>query len=215
MLSVASKPRFRGLLHQYAFLASLPAFPLLLLASPNGRATFAAAVYGLSLIALFGVSALFHRVTWSAGTRRWMGRLDHAMINLFIAGTFTPIGLLVLSGTFATVSLALVWGGAVAGMLLHVLWIDAPKGLSAVVYVVLGSSGAAALPQLVSHVGWGPTALLALGGLLYWAGAAVYAMRRPDPAPGVFGYHEVFHALVIAAAVTHYAVFALYVLPRA
>ena len=215
MLSAASKPRLRGLLHQYAFLASLPAFPVLLLASPTGRATFAAAVYGLSLIALFGVSALFHRVTWSAGTRRWMGRLDHAMINLFIAGTFTPIGLLVLSGTFATVSLALVWGGAVAGMLLHVLWIDAPKGLSAAVYVVLGSSGAAALPQLVSHVGWGPTALLALGGSLYWTGAAVYALRRPDPAPAVFGYHEVFHALVIAAAVTHYAVFALYVLPRA
>jgi hemolysin III len=215
MRSAASKPRLRGLLHQYAFLASLPAFPILLLCSGTDRAAFAATVYGLSLIALFGVSALFHRVTWSAGTRRWMGRLDHAMINLFIAGTFTPIGLLVLSGTLATVSLALVWGGALAGILLHVLWIDAPKALSAVVYVVLGSSGAAALPQLVSHVGWGPTSLLALGGLLYWAGAAVYALRRPDPAPAVFGYHEVFHALVIAAAVTHYAVFALYVLPRA
>ena len=215
MRSAASKPRLRGLLHQYAFLASLPAFPILLLCSGTDRAAFAATVYGLSLIALFGVSALFHRVTWSAGTRRWMGRLDHAMINLFIAGTFTPLGLLVLSGTLATVSLALVWGGALAGILLHVLWIDAPKALSAVVYVVLGSSGAAALPQLVVHVGWGPTSLLALGGLLYWAGAAVYALRRPDPAPGVFGYHEVFHALVIAAAVTHYAVFALYVLPRA
>jgi hemolysin III len=210
-----ARPRLRGLLHQYAFFASLPALLVLLLASQTGRAAFAATVYGLSLVALFGVSALFHRVTWSVRARRWMGRLDHAMINLLIAGTFTPFGLLVFSGTFATVSVAFVWGGALGGILLHVLWIDAPKWLSAAVYVVLGWTGIAAMPQLVSHVGWGPTALLWLGGALYSAGAAVYAFRRPDPAPEVFGYHEVFHALVIAAAVTHYAVVAIYVLPRA
>src|SRR5207249_5290820 len=99
--------------------------------------------------------------------------------------------------------------------LLHVLWIDAPKWLSAAVYVVLGWSGIAAVPDLVSQVGWAPTALLGLGGALYSAGAAVYACRRPDPAPDVFGYHEVFHALVVAAAVSHYAMVALYVLPRA
>src|SRR5437899_6513291 len=209
------KPRLRGLLHLYAFIAALLALPVLLLVSRTGRAAFAAMIYGLSLVALFGVSALFHRVTWSHRARRWMGRLDHAMINVLIAGTFTPFGLLVLSGTFATVSLALVWSGALAGILLHVLWIDAPKWLSAVVYVVLGWSGTAALPQLVSHVGWAPTALLALGGALYSAGAAVYALRRPDPAPAVFGYHEVFHSLVVAAAGTHYAVVVLYVLPRA
>ncbi len=208
------KPRLRGLLHLYAFFASLPALAVLLLASQTGRAAVAATVYGLSLVALFGVSALFHRVTWSPRARRWMGRLDHAMINVSIAATFTPFGLLVLSGTLATVSLAFVWGGALGGILLHVLWIDAPKSLSAVVYVVLGCSGIAALPQLVSQVGWGPTGLLALGGALYSAGAAVYAFRRPDPAPGVFGYHEVFHGLVIAAAVTHYVVVALYVLPH-
>ena len=209
------KPRLRGLLHQYAFFASLPALPLLLLASPTVRAAVAATLYGLSLVAMFGVSALFHRVTWSAPARRWMGRLDHAMINLLIAGTFTPIGLLALSGTLARVSLAFIWGGALGGILLHLLWIDAPKWLSAAVYLVLGWTGIAALPQLVSQVGWGPTALLALGGGLYSAGAAVYALRRPDPAPEVFGYHEVFHALVIAAAATHYAVVAFYVLPRA
>jgi hemolysin III len=214
-MSLRLKPRLRGLLHQYAFFASLPGLLILLLASQTGRAAFAATVYGLSLVALFGTSALFHRVTWSPRARRWMGRLDHATINLLIAGTFTPIGLLVLSGTLATVTLAFAWGGALGGILLHVLWIDAPKWLSAAVYVVLGWTGVAALPQLVSHVGWGPTALLALGGALYSAGAAVYAFRRPDPAPEVFGYHEVFHALVIAAAVTHYAVVALYVLPRA
>ena len=161
------------------------------------------------------MSALFHRVTWSHRARRWMGRLDHAMIDVLIAGTFTPFGLLVLSPTLATVLLAVVWGGALAALLLHVLWIDAPKWLSALVYLVLGWSGIAALPELVAYVGWGPTALLALGGALYSAGAAVYTLRRPDPVPAVFGYHEVFHTLVIAAALSHYAVVALYVLPRA
>jgi len=212
-MSARVKPRLRGLLHLYAFYASLPALPVLLLVSPTGRAACAGAVYGLSLVGLFGVSALFHRVHWSVGARRWMGRLDHAMINVLIAGTFTPLGLLVLSGTRATVYLALVWGGALAATLLHALWIDAPKWLSAVVYLVLGWSGLTAFPQLVSRVGWTPTALLLLGGALYSAGAAVYALRRPDPAPGVFGYHEVFHALVIAAAGTHYAVVAVWVLP--
>ena len=213
---VVTKPRLRGLLHQYAFFASLPALPVLLLAAHTRRAVFAAAVYGLSLVALFGSSALFHRVTWSTRGRRWMARVDHAMINVLIAGTFTPVGLLALSGTLATVCLSLVWGGALASIALHAFWIDAvPKWVSAVVYVVLGWSGIAALPQLVVHVGWGPTALFAVGGMLYSSGAAVYALRRPDPVPAVFGYHEVFHALVIAAAATHYAVVALYVLPRA
>ncbi len=212
-MSERVKPRLRGLLHLYAFYASLPALPVLLLVSRTERASCAGAVYGLSLVGLFGVSALFHRVHWSVNARRWMGRLDHAMINVLIAGTFTPLGLLVLSGTRATVYLALVWGGALAATLLHALWIDAPKWLSAVVYLVLGWSGLTASPQLVSRVGWTPTALLLLGGALYSAGAAVYALRRPNPAPGVFGYHEVFHALVIAAAGTHYAVVAVWVLP--
>src|SRR4029077_20632376 len=125
------KPRLRGLLHLYAFFASLPALPVLLLVSRTGRAVFAGTIYGLSLVALFGVSALFHRVHWSVSARRWMARLDHAMINVLIAGTFTPLGLLVLSGTRATVYLALVWGGALASTLLHAFWIDAPKWMSA------------------------------------------------------------------------------------
>jgi hemolysin III len=210
-----SKPRLRGLLHQYAFFASVPALVVLLLAARTDRATLAAAVYGSSLVALFGVSALYHRVTWSVRARRWMGRLDHAMISVLIAGTFTPIALLVLTGTLASVSLAMVWGGALVGVLLHLLWIDAPKWLSAVVYVALGWSGVAAMPQLLAQAGVTPTVLLALGGVLYSAGAAVYAFRRPDPAPAVFGYHEVFHALVVVAAMSHYAAVAVFVMPRA
>lgn len=213
--SRGARPRLRGVLHQYAFFAALAAVPVLVAAAPTGRAVLATTVYGTSLIALFGVSALYHRVTWSARARRWMGRLDHAMIGVLIAGTFTPFGLLVLSGTLAAACLAIVWGGTLAGTVLHLLWFDAPKWASAALYVALGWTGAVALPDLVLHVGWGATGLLALGGVLYSVGAAIYALRRPDPAPAVFGYHEVFHALVIAGAVTHYAVVALYVLPRA
>src|ERR1043166_4503322 len=155
------KPRHRGLLHLYAFFVSLPALSFLLLASPTRRAAFAASVYGLSVTALFGVSALFHRVTWSLRARRWMGRLDHAMINVLIAGTFTPIGLLVLSGRVANVSLAVVWSGAVAGIVIHALWIDdTPKWLSALLYLVLGWSAMAAMPDLASRVGGGGTAVI-------------------------------------------------------
>jgi hemolysin III len=215
LLSAPVKPRLRGVLHQYAFFASLAAATVLVCVAPTGRAAFAVAVYGLSLVALFGTSALFHRVHWSVGARRWMGRLDHAMINFLIAGTFTPIGLLVLSGSLAATLLTVTWSGALVGIAMHLFWFDAPKWLSALLYVLLGWTGSAAFPQLVGQLGWGAGALLALGGVLYSAGAAVYALRRPDPAPAVFGYHEVFHALVVVAATTHYAVVAFFVLPRA
>jgi hemolysin III len=202
-------------IHQYAFFASLAALAGLLLVAPSGRAAVAATIYGVTLSALFGVSALYHRVTWSQRGRRWMGRLDHAMINLVIAGTFTPFGMLALSGTLSGVLLMVSWGGAVGGIALHMLWIDAPKWMSATLYVLLGWTGALAMPELVGSVGWTATGLLALGGMLYSVGAAVYALRRPDPSPAVFGYHEVFHALVVAAAVAHYAAVVLYVVPTA
>jgi hemolysin III len=171
-------------------------------------------VYALSLSALFGVSALYHEVTWSVPVRRWMRRLDHAMIFLLIAGTYTPLSLLVLSGTLGVVVLVVVWSGALLGMALNMVWIDAPKWFSATVYILLGWVAVVALPQLVSLLGTTATILLVLGGVLYSAGAAVYALKRPNPVPAVFGYHEVFHALVIAAAMTHYVVVAFYVLPR-
>jgi hemolysin III len=210
------RPRLRGVLHQYAFFVALLAAAPLVLTAHTGRAVLAAGVYGGSLASLFGVSALYHRITWNARARRWMGRLDHAMIGLLIAGTFTPFGLLVLADTPAGKLLPVVWVGALAGIALHVLWIDdVPKWLSALVYVVVGWSGLLGFPHLVDRLGWTATGLMALGGALYSAGAVVYALRRPDPAPDVFGYHEVFHALVIAAALTHYMVVAVYVLPGA
>jgi hemolysin III len=208
------KPRLRGVSHRWAFFASLLAGGALAFLAPSRRAVAAAAIYALSLSALFGVSALYHEVTWSVPVRRWMRRLDHSMIFLLIAGTYTPFGLLVLSGTLAGVVLAVVWSGALLGMALNLVWVDAPKWFSAIVYVALGWVAVMAFPQLVALLGATATGLLVLGGVLYSAGAAVYALRRPDPAPAVFGYHEVFHALVIAAAITHYVVVAFCVLPR-
>jgi hemolysin III len=206
------KPRLRGVLHQWAFFVSLVAGAVLVAVAPAGRATLATAIYTLTVAGLFGVSAVYHRVNWvSAAARRWMRRLDHTMIFLLIAGTYTPFALLVLDGTLATAILIGVWGGALAGIVLNLVWIDAPKWLSAVVYVALGWVAVLAFPALFDDLGVTPTLLVALGGVLYTAGAVVYASRRPDPAPAVFGYHEIFHALVIAAAAVQYSVVAFFV----
>lgn len=207
----AERPRLRGVIHHYAFYASLLAGLVLLLRAASQTALVSVAIYGASLSALLGVSALYHRVTWSPGARRWMGRLDHSMINVLIAGTYTPFGLLAVSGAVAGTLLTVVWSGAVAGIAMHVLWLDAPKWLSAALYVLLGWVGIAAVPPLVATVGWTPAVLLLAGGLLYSLGALVYALRRPDPVPAVFGYHEVFHALVVLAACTHWAAVAMVV----
>jgi hemolysin III len=206
------RPRLRGVLHHYAFLVSLAAGTVLAVLAPTGHALAAALVYAISLSALLGVSALFHRVTWSVAARRWMARLDHAMIAVLIAGTFTPFAVVAMEGPLAIWLLAVIWAGAAAGIVLHLVWIDMPKWISAALYVVLGWAGLVAAPQVVAHAGWTAFGLLLAGGLIYSAGALVYASRRPDPVPAVFGYHEVFHALVVVAAATHYAAVAITIL---
>jgi len=210
------KPRLRGVSHQWAFFVSVAIGAALVVLAPPGEGRLAALVYALSVTGLFGASALYHRVDWaSLRARRWMRRLDHSMIFVLIAGTYTPFAVLVLDGTLATVILLVVWGGAVGGVVLKLVWIDAPKPLIAAVYVMLGWVAVAVFPQLLAEIGVGGTALVAAGGVLYTAGAVVYARQRPDPAPTVFGYHEVFHALVIAAAALQYAAVAFFALPRA
>jgi hemolysin III len=207
------KPRLRGVFHQYAFFVSLASGTLLVVVATTTRATVAAAIYAASVSALFGVSALYHRVTWAPQARRRMRRLDHSMIFLLIAGTYTPVALLVLQHTLATVVLAVVWAGAAAGVVLELAWSRAPRWLGGTVYLALGWVAVVATPQLFTRLGVTGGLLIVAGGLAYSAGAAVYAWRRPDPAPAVFGYHEVFHLLVIAGVAAHYLAISRYALP--
>lgn len=209
------KPRWRGVLHQYAFFASILPVALLIAAAPSTRASVAAAIYGTSLAALLGTSALYHRVTWSPRARLWMGKLDLAMIFFLIAGSYTPVALLALRPPVATIVLWLVWGAAAAGVMLKLAWTYPPKWASALVYVTMGMLGAFFLPDVARSIGAVAVTLLIVGGVVYIAGALVYAVQRPDPLPAVFGYHEIFHALVVVAAVIHYVAVALYVLPAA
>ena len=209
------KPRLRGVSHKWAFFVSLGTGALLVALAPTAEARLATAIYGACIAAMFGASALYHRVDWSPDARRWMRRLDHSTIFLMIAGSYTPFALLVMHGTLATVVLCVVWGGALLGIVLKLAWIDAPKWLVAAIYVALGWVAIAAFPQLLDELGVFPTLLIALGGVLYTVGAVIYALKRPDPSPQVFGYHEIFHLLVIAAAAVQYAVVGFYVLPQA
>jgi hemolysin III len=170
-------------------------------------------IYAFSLSALLGTSALYHRVTWRPGPRRWMRRLDHTMIFVLIAGTYTPFALLNLHGTLAEVILISVWALAAAGAIFNLAWWNAPKWVTAIVYLSTGWVAIAAFPQLWEEMGPVGVGLIALGGALYTLGAVVYARQKPDPNPEVFGYHEIFHVLVIAAAAIQYAAVAIYALP--
>ena len=208
------KPRLRGVLHQWACACSVPLGLVLVIVGGTPRARIALSVYALSLIGLFGASALYHRIDWRSVTARdWMRRLDHSMICVLIAGSYTPFAMLVLHGPLAIAILVAVWAGALLGVAFNLVWSDAPTWLRAAVYVSLGWVALAALPQLGGAIGLGGMMLLGLGGILYTLGAIVYALKRPDPVPSVFGYHEVFHTLVIAAAALQCAVIAFWILP--
>jgi hemolysin III len=208
------KPRLRGVFHQWACAGAVPLGLVLVILAGTARARVALAVYSISLVALFGVSALYHRINWRSLTARdWMRRLDHSMIFVLIAGSYTPFAVLVLHGALATAILLAVWVGAGLGVAFNLVWRDAPTWLRAALYIGLGWIAVAAMPQLGAAIGVGGLVLLGAGGVLYTLGAVVYAVRRPDPVPAVFGYHELFHILVIAAAAFQYAVIAFWIAP--
>ena len=212
----AVKPKLRGVSHEWAFFVSLVFGAALIFFAKTPKATLAVAIYAVSLSALLGTSALYHRVNWKRpNVRQWMRRLDHSMIFFLIAGTYTPFALLAMHGTLATAILVVVWVGAIGGAIVEMVWIGHPKWVSATVYLAIGWVAVAAFPELWSSLGPSGALLLAGGGLLYTAGAVVYATQRPDPNPAIFGYHEVFHAFVIAAAVLHFSVIAFWALPHA
>jgi hemolysin III len=199
-------------LHQVAFSVSLVVGTLLIANASPARERLSAAVFAGSVAACFGLSALYHRVTWRPQLRLWMRRLDHAGVYLLIAGTYTPVGLLVLQGTWRWAVLGVVYAGAGAAIVLKFAWVDAPKWLAAAIGIALGWVAVVALPQLVSQLGFGPVALLCAGGIAYTIGAIVYARRRPDPIPQTFGYHELFHALTIVAVGFQYVAIAFFVI---
>lgn len=209
-----TKPKLRGVSHEVGFYAALGVGAATVLSAEPGRPRVAAIVFASCVAACFGASALYHRPTWTPRRRAWLARVDHAALYLLIAGTYTPIGLLVLSAGWAVPVLSVVWGGAVAAILLKLCWFACPKWVPAAIAVGLGWSGVAALSELIALPAAG-LVLLVLGGLLYTAGALVYVRRSPDPVPGIFGYHEVFHALTLAAVACHYAAIVFFVLPRA
>jgi hemolysin III len=206
------RPLLRGVLHQAAFAVSLVVGTLLIVGADGASRHVAAAVFAASVAACFGASALYHRVTWTPNLRRWMRRIDHAGIYLLIAGTYTPVCLLVLDGTWRIVVLAIVYAGAAAAVVLKFAWVDAPKWVAAALGLALGWTAVVALPQLATRLNPAAVALLGVGGLAYTAGAIIYARRRPNPMPMVFGYHELFHALTIAAVACQYVAIAFFVI---
>ncbi|GAC1344866.1 MAG: hypothetical protein NVSMB29_18780 [Candidatus Dormibacteria bacterium] len=208
-INLVLRPRLRGVLHQWTFVVSLLAGGLLIARAGSGNARAAVSVYAASLALCLGVSALYHRVPWSVANKRRMQKVDHAAIFVLIAGTFTPIAVIVLSPLLAMVTLLTVWGGAALGIVMAVFWSDPPVLIEVGTYLLLGTLGLLLMPALLHSLGVAGVGLIATGGLLYWCGAMVYARRRPDPWPRTFGFHEIFHVFVVLAAGTHFAVIAL------
>jgi hemolysin III len=208
-------PLLRGRLHAWAFWAAVIAATALVALAPTNSARAAGAIYGAALCALFAISALYHRWRWNPRWRPLLRRLDHSTIHIFIAASTTPLAVLILDGRLQTFVLCCSWVGAVAGIALSVAWIDAPRTLVALSYVLVGCGALIGIPQMLDRLPATPLLLLATGALLYIAGAAVYATRRPNPWPLVFGFHEVFHGLVVAAAIAHFITIAGWIIPGA
>jgi hemolysin III len=206
------QPRLRGVFHQWAFFAAVAAGIVLVILADGFRERLASWVYAVALAAMFGASALYHRVNWRTPARRaWARRVDHSTIFLFIAGTYTPFALLAFEGASAAALLAVVWVGAAIGLSVNLCWIDAPNWVGAIAYLVVGWVGVVAAPQLFPSLGVAAAILVLIGGALYTAGAVIYGLRRPDPLPSVFGFHELFHVLVVAAAAAQFVAVSLVV----
>ena len=200
---IAIKPHLRGWLHLVTAPLSLAASIVLICLAPTTPTKWASAVYLASSLLLFGISALYHRFYWKPNWELVWKRLDHSNIFLLIAGTYTPLSVALLTRHNATVLLSIVWTGAIIGILINLFWPTAPRWLSTLIYVVLGWTAVAYLPQLRSAGGPAVVWLIVAGGILYTLGAIVYATKRPDPSPTWFGFHEIFHAFTVAAWACH------------
>jgi hemolysin III len=201
------KPRLRGRLHQYAFFVAVVGGIVLCsiaLSRPGIAPFLSCLIYSSTVCGLFGISALYHRRTWSERGYQIMRRLDHSMIFVFIAGTYTPFCVLLLSSGKAALFLSLIWAGALGGVALKSIWPHLPRWAGAPLYLALGWGAVAILPEVLHHGGVADLVLIAAGGVIYSVGAVFYALRRPNPWPTVFGHHEFFHACTLLAAICHH-----------
>jgi hemolysin III len=210
---VLATPRLRGVFHLYGFVLFAALWPVLVATAPGSRERVAAAVFGGCFLVSFGASALYHRVSWTPTARALMRRVDHAGVFVLIAGSYVPYGILVLEGTWRLSLLGIVGAGAIGGIALRLVWLEAPTWISAVLAILLGWVALVALPQVVAATAWPVLVLLLVGGGLYTLGGVVYAARKPDPVPAVFGFHELFHVLTVLAAACHFGAVAFFVLP--
>jgi len=208
-------PRLRGVSHAWGSVVALAAAVVIVALAPGGAATTALAVYGAGLVAVFCGSALYHRWPGPMRFKPLLRKIDHSMIFVFIAASYTPIAAILVDGTTGWLVLVGAWAGAALGVAFSLGWIDAPRPVVTGSYAALGWLAVIAVPQLVQRLDPAPLVLFAAGGVLYSAGAIVYARQRPNPWPRTFGFHEVFHVLVIAAAVAHYIAMIGWVLPAA
>ncbi len=209
------KPRWRGRLHQVAFFFSIPqGIVLLIAAGADWVSRLGAGVYALSLAGLYGVSASYHRLKWTPKGLSRMRRLDHSMIFVLIAGTYTPVSLLLLDGVWATVLLVTVWVAAITGIVMKIVGLERTRKITAGMYIGIGWIALAMAPQIIPKAGASVMALIAAGGVLYTVGAIIFALRRPNPSPLVFGYHEIWHVMVVAASLCHYAAIMLLIVER-
>ncbi|MGQ0507521.1 MAG: PAQR family membrane homeostasis protein TrhA [Myxococcaceae bacterium] len=201
---VEAKPKLRGVLHQWAAVWATGAGLAMVAMSPNARAALAGAIYMGSLVVLFTTSAFYHRVTWSPAAREWMRRMDHSAIFLLIAGTYTPIALIGLRPEQGNTLMLAIWSAAGLGILVSLFWIRAPKIIVAALALAVGWTLAPYFSDVKRELGLSTLWLLLAGGLAYSLGALAYAAKRPNLKPGVFGYHELFHALTLFATAVHF-----------
>lgn len=207
-LPTLNKPLLRGHFHQAAFFVALGACAMLISLSANLQAVMATLIYSVSLCGLFGISALYHRPQWNPNQRMWMRRLDHSAIFILIAGTSTPICMLAIPSDGGMKLLTIIWSAAAIGVMQSLFWVKAPKWLAAILYIVMGWLAVPYMPEMKNALGTTSVMLVLVGGIIYTAGAVIYAMKKPNPSPKYFGYHEIFHLLVIIAAAFHFVVIA-------
>ena len=200
----AVEQRLRGWIHAGSFPLVVAASIVLVALAPDTRSRIACAIFGVAAALLFGTSALYHRGRWSPEVAVLLKRFDHSNIFLIIAGSYTPLTLLLLPEGKARVLLLLVWGGALAGIAFRVFWVGAPRWLYTPIYIALGWAAVFYLPDFLREGGVAVLTLVVVGGVLYTVGGVIYALKRPNPSPRWFGFHEVFHALTVAAFVVHY-----------